>query len=93
MANRWRRRQLCVLLGPVDVPASMRTVTGSAILLDTPARPPIGEAVTLRHPHAGTVTGQVEAHHADGIALRLGGTERDVAFAVAAIAADMSRPA
>lgn len=91
MATRWRRRTRVVVLGD-DAAATMRRVSATAIDLVTDARPPIGEAVELRHPEAGTVEGRVVAHAADGVSLRLSGNETAVAFAVAAIAADMSRP-
>ena len=93
MATRWRRRQSCVLVGQPDAPAGMKSLSGNGIVLQTDARPAIGDAVALRHPEAGTITGLVHAHHQDWIALSLDGGEQAVAFAVAAIVADMSRPA
>ena len=93
MATRWRRRQSCVLVGQPDASAGMKSLSGNGIVLQTDARPAIGDIVALRHPEAGTITGLVYAHHADGIALCLDGGEHAVAFAVAAIVADMSRPA
>jgi len=89
MTTRWRRRQVCTLAG---LPAIIRTLSATAIVLESDARPALGDTVTLHHPEAGTITGRVDAHHENGVALCLAGDVNAVAFALAATAADMSRP-
>lgn len=89
MATRWRRRQMCTL---GRAPATIRTVSASQVFVETNARPPLGEAVPLAHPEAGTITGRIGAHHGDGVTLVLDGSAKAVAFALAAIASDMTRP-
>jgi hypothetical protein len=93
MASRWRRRPMCVILADLPAPAALRDVSARGAFLETEARPEIGRRVELRHPEAGAIEGVVRALHQDGIALGFDGRERAVAFALAAIAADMSRPA
>lgn len=91
MTTRWRRRRMCVLSFGDAHAASLRMVSASGAFLETNARPPLGQTVKLRHPEAGEIGGTVTALHADGIGLRFDGSEAAVAFAMSAIAADMSR--
>lgn len=72
--------------------ATIRTLSATQIFVETNVRPPLGEAVPLAHPEAGTITGRIGAHHGDGITLLLDGTTAAVAFALAAIASDMTSP-
>lgn len=93
MASPWRRRRLCLLIGEAPAPAALRTVSAAGAFLETNARPPLGASVELRHPEAGAIAAVVRALGDDGIAVAFACSERSVAFALAAIAADMSRPA
>lgn len=93
MASRWRRRPLCVLVADGEAPAALRHLSGAGAFLQTTARPAIGTSVTLRHPEAGTIGGRVIGVQTDGIALRFTPGAPAVAWAVLAIAADMSLPA
>lgn len=93
MASPWRRRRMCMLLADTPAPAALREVSATGAFLETNARPPIGERVELRHPEAGTIAGRVRGVTQDGIAIGFEASERSIAFALAAIAADMSRPA
>jgi hypothetical protein len=93
MASRWRRRRMCLLVAERPVPAALRDLSAGGAFLETAARPAIGSRVELRHPEAGTIAAEVRALAADGIAIRFDADARAVAFAMAAIAADMSRPA
>lgn len=93
MASRWRRRPLCVLVVEEESPAALRHLSGAGAFLQTSARPPLGTAVTLRHPEAGPVDGHVIGVQKDGIALRFAPGPSSIAWAMTAIAADMSRPA
>ncbi len=93
MASRWRRRRMCVLVADQAAPAALREITATGATLETSARPLIGAIVELRHPDAGAIPARVRAVGDDGVALGFDYGERSVAFALAAIAADMSRPA
>ena len=92
MTSRWRRRRLCVLACGGDHPASLRSVSAAGAFLQTDVRPALGEAAVLHHPEAGAIGGTVCALHVDGVALRFKGDEAAMAFALAAISADMSQP-
>lgn len=93
MASRWRRRRMCVLVADLPVPAALRDVSASGAFLETAARPPLGSGIELHHPEAGAIRGVVSSLAGDGIAIGFDCCEASVAFALAAIAADMSRPA
>ncbi len=93
MASRWRRRRMCVLIGDRPAPAALRHVSATGAFLETNARPPLGRVVELHHPEAGAIAGTVRALSRDGIGIAFDCSERSVGFALAAIAADMSRPA
>lgn len=92
MASRWRRRRLCVLIAEHPAPAALRDVSAAGAFLETNARPPLGAPVELHHPDAGSIGGTVRALAADGIQLGFDCGEHSMAFAMAAIAADMSDP-
>jgi hypothetical protein len=93
MASRWRRRRMCMLIADEPAPAALREVSAAGAFLETGARPAIGATVELHHPEAGAISGRVSALAEDGIAIRFACGEHSVAFALAAVAADMSRPA
>jgi hypothetical protein len=92
MATRWRRRRMCVLIADAPAPAALREVSAGGAFVETNARPPLGTKVELRHPDAGSITGEVRTLAEDGVGISFTFGERSVAFALAAIAADMSRP-
>ena len=93
MASRWRRRRMCVLIAEHPAPAALREVSASGAFLETNARPALGASVELHHPEAGAILGEVRGLADDGISIGFACGEQSVAFALAAIAADMSRPA
>lgn len=93
MASRWRRRPMCVLVADNAEPAMLRDISASGAFLETNARPPLGATVELRHPEAGAIPGIVRSLAYDGIAIGFDCGEQSMAFALAAITADMSRPA
>lgn len=93
MASRWRRRRMCVLIAGSPAPAALRTVNAAGAFLETGLRPPLGACVELHHPEAGAIAGTVRALAHDGIEIGFQCGEQSVAFALAAITADMSRPA
>ena len=92
MASRWRRRRMCILVADTPAPAALREVSARGAFLETNARPPLGARVELRHPEAGTIQATVYALALHGIRLGFSCSEASVAFAVAAIAADMTSP-
>ena len=93
MASRWRRRRMCVLIADSPCPAGLRDVSASGAFLETNARPSVGAMIELHHPEAGAIAGTVQAIASDGIKIAFACGEQSVAFALAAITADMSRPA
>ena len=84
---------MCVLVAGEAVPAALRAVSATGAFLETNLRPALGSRVELHHPEAGAIEGAVEAVSPDGVRLAFACTEQSVAFALAAIAADMSKPA
>jgi hypothetical protein len=93
MASRWRRRRMCVLIADSPAPAGLRNVSATGAFLETNARPAVGTQIELHHPEAGAIAGIVQAVASDGIQIVFSCGEHSVAFALAAITADMSRPA
>lgn len=93
MASRWRRRRMCILIADMPSPAALRDVSANGAFLETNARPALGRDVELRHPDAGVIRGIVSGVSPDGIRIGFARDARAVAFALAAITADMSRPA
>jgi hypothetical protein len=93
MASRWRRRRMCVLIHDTAAPAALREISATGAFLETNVRPGIGARIELHHPEAGAISGLVRSLADDGIGIGFECGERSVAFALAAIAADMSRPA
>ncbi len=81
-----------MLIAEAPAPAALREVSAGGAFLETNARPPLGATVELRHPDAGSIAGIVRALADDGIGIAFSFGEASVAFALAAIAADMSRP-
>lgn len=89
----WQSRRTCMLTGSRTAPAAIREVSARGAALVTDDRPILGSAVELSHPQAGRVGGTVSAIAADGIAVTFALDARSVAFALAAIAAGMTRRA
>jgi hypothetical protein len=84
---------MCVLIDELPAPAALRDVSATGAFLETNARPALGCRVELHHPEAGAIVGTVRALSRDGVSIGFDCGERSVGFALAAIAADMSRPA
>lgn len=91
MASRWRRRRMCILVAGAPAPAALRSISASGAFLETNARPALGDPVELRHPEAGAIDAIVRGIAPDGVELGFPIGEASVAFALAAIAADMSQ--
>jgi len=92
MASPWRRRRMCVLIADHPSPAALREISAKGAFLETNARPALGSAVELHHPDAGPISGTVRSLARDGIGVVFTCSEQSVAFAIAAIASDMSEP-
>jgi len=84
---------MCVLIDECPAPAALRDVSATGAFLETNARPALGRRVELHHPEAGAIFGIVRSLCPDGVSIGFDCGERSVGFALAAIAADMSRPA
>ena len=93
MASRWRRRRMCVLVADTPAPAALRTIDATGAVVETSVKPSLGASVSLRHPDAGEIAARVSSVAADSITIGFDISPQSVAFALAAIAADMSRPA
>jgi len=93
MASRWRRRGMCILMSEVPAPAALREVSGVGAFLETNARPLLGTMIALHHPEAGIIHGRVAELASDGVRLAFDGSEPAIAFALGAVAADMTRVA
>lgn len=84
---------MCVLIADAPAPAALREISAAGAFVETQARPKLGSQVELHHPDAGAIAGHVRAFASDGIGIDFPVSEASVAFALAAITADMSRPA
>lgn len=92
MASPWRRRRVCELrVDGTSQMVALRDISGSGARLDTPQPPQLGTQVELHHPHAGSITARVSEIGEGEIRLSFDRHERAIAFALAAIAADMTR--
>jgi hypothetical protein len=92
MASRWRRRRMCVLIADHPAPAALRDICATGAFIETTLRPPLGSRVELRHPEAGAIEARVSTVTEGGVGLTFARCEESVAFALAAVAADMSQP-
>jgi hypothetical protein len=92
MASRWRRRRMCVIVAEGAAPAALREICATGAFVETSIRPTVGSRVELRHPDAGAIGARVTAVTEAGLALAFSFGDESVAFALAAVAADMSRP-
>ncbi|MET0376829.1 MAG: PilZ domain-containing protein [Rhizorhabdus sp.] len=92
MASRWRRRRVCELHADgASQMVALRDISGGGAWLDTRHPPQLGEQVELRHPHAGSIIARVSDISEGGIRISFDRQESAVSFALAAIAADMTR--
>jgi hypothetical protein len=83
---------MCVLIADLPSPAALREISAKGAFLETNARPALGANIELHHPEAGAIAGVVQGVSGDGIKIVFDCSEQSVAFALAAITADMSRP-
>ncbi|KKC27617.1 hypothetical protein WP12_02100 [Sphingomonas sp. SRS2] len=92
MASRWRRRRVCELRAEgMAQMVALRDISGSGARLDTRHPPALGAQVELRHPHAGSIIARVSEIGEGEIRISFDRQEGSVAFALGAIAADMTR--
>ena len=91
MASRWRRRRICELhAGGTSHKVALHDISGSEARIDIDQPPALGSEVELRHPYAGSITGRVSDICERGIRISFDRQEAAVAFALGAIAADMT---
>ncbi len=83
---------MCVLVADAPAPAALRAIDGTGAVIETILKPELGAAVSLRHPDAGEIAARVTAIACDSVTIGFEVGAPSVAFAIAAIAADMSRP-
>ena len=93
MASPWRKRTVCCLKWDQSIPVALHDVSASGASLVTGARLPIGTSVDLIHPEAGSITGTISCVRSGMIEVEFDRSEYSMAFALAAITADMSSPA
>lgn len=71
-------------------PVAIRRISARGALLHAAVTPPLGARAALRHPVAGIIDGTIGAITPDGLLLAFRPGVEAVAFALAAIAADMN---
>lgn len=81
---------MCVLSGDRPAPAALVEISGRGATIRSNLVPDQGSSVSLRHPVSGEIAAQVSAIREDGIELVFEAGEESVAFALGAIAADMT---
>ena len=81
-----------MLIADLPAPAALREISATGAFLETNARPELGASIELHHPEAGAIGGVVQGVSGDGIRIGFHCSEQSVAFALAAITADMSSP-
>ncbi|ATE67297.1 hypothetical protein COO09_01320 [Rhizorhabdus dicambivorans] len=92
MASRWRRRTVCDLISDEGCrTVALRGIDGRGARLDSDDPPALGSRVELRHPDAGTIQATVSEIGRGMLRISFDGTEAAIAFALAAIASDMTR--
>lgn len=91
MATPWRRRRMCVIHADAPSPAALESVSGRGATIRSNASPECGTKIRLVHPAAGEIIAEVHAISEAGIELSFACDEESVAFALSAVAADMTR--
>ncbi len=92
MATPWRRRTTCRLIDrDRTLAAVLVDIDGRGARLEATNPPPIGAEVELHHPEAGAISAKVQAIHANGLRIAFDRNEAAIAFALATIAADMTK--
>ena len=92
MASRWRRRRICELRADgTRQKVALRDISGRGAVVETRDAPALGAQVELRHPDAGAIVGRVSEIGEGQIRISFDRQEAAVAFALGAIAADMTR--
>lgn len=90
-STRYRCRRLClVVAGTRRDPARLHAISAAGAILDTNARPALGEVVRLLHPGAGEIEAHVSRHSRDGVVLSFDLDDDAVAFTMRALATDMT---
>jgi hypothetical protein len=92
MASRWRRRRVCHLIqDEISGSVALRAIDGRGAWIEIDEAPALGSRVELRHPDAGSIRGTVSEIGKGTMRIGFDSAEGAVAFALAAIASDMTR--
>ena len=91
MVTPWRKRRMCAVVADVPTPAALREISGLGAFVETNARPGLNSAVRFHHPEAGSIDAIVTAVANDGIRIAFSKGTASMAFALAAIASDMTQ--
>jgi hypothetical protein len=91
MASPWRRRRVCqLIIDGIALPVALRHIDARGARLDIATPLALRSPVELRHPDAGTIRARVSEIGDGSIHIAFDGNEAAVAFALAAITADMT---
>lgn len=92
MASPWRRRRVCTLAhGGTEISVALRGIDGRGAQIDIDEAPRLGSRVELRHPEAGSIGAVVNEIGRGTMRIGFDGSEHALAFALRAIASDMTR--
>ena len=81
---------MCIVEAGRPIPVALDHISGRSLHIHSNSPLMIGEKVTLNHPVAGAISGEIAARGNCGVEVRLAGDESAIAFALSAIAADMT---
>lgn len=92
MASRWRRRRVCQLIGEDGGQSvALLAIDGRGARIATNHPPALGSTVELHHPEAGSIRATVSEIAGGAIRISFGSAEDAIAYALNAIASDMTR--
>ncbi|MHA3790230.1 hypothetical protein [Rhizorhabdus wittichii] len=91
MASPWRRRRVCqLIIDGIPLPVALRQIDAGGARLDIGTPLPLGSTVELRHPEAGSIRARISEIGENSLRIAFDRSEAAVAYALAAITADMT---